>query len=286
MLLRRTLVEVSPRLADVEVKRSPGRQGPAPPGPRGQVPALLTADGLIVTRVGVVVPAHDEEALLPACLAALGAAAARAPVPVSVVVVLDACTDGTLDAVRRADPAPFDRLVPIACRSRGVGAARAAGSQYLIGTRDPAGLWLATTDADSVVPSDWIIRQLGHARLGARAVIGTVQVADWSQHPPHVEPSYRLRYRARDGHRHVHGANMSMAATAYLAAGGFPAVRADEDVAMIRRLVRTCGQVVWAADLPVTTSARLDNRTDGGFAGYLAQLADGPCNRDRRGVPS
>jgi hypothetical protein len=78
---------------------------------------------------------------------------------------------------------------------------------------------------------------------------------------------------------------MSMAATAYLAAGGFPAVRADEDVAMTRRLVRTGEQVVWAADLPVTTSARLDSRADGGFAGYLAQLADRPCNRDRRGVP-
>jgi glycosyltransferase involved in cell wall biosynthesis len=274
-MLRRKLVEVSRRLADVDVLHGPG----------GRAPAVLTADRLIVTRVGVVVPAHNEEALLPACLAALGAAAARAPVPVSVVVVLDSCTDGTLEAVRRADPSSFDRLLPIACRPRGVGAARAAGSQYLIGTRDPAGLWLATTDADSVVPSDWIVRQLGHASLGARAVIGTVQVADWSQHPPHVEPRYRLRYRARDGHRHVHGANMSMAATAYLAAGGFPAVRADEDVAMTRRLVRTGEQVVWAADLPVTTSARLDSRADGGFAGYLAQLADRPCNRDRRGVP-
>jgi hypothetical protein len=234
-----------------------------------------TGSGLAVTRVGVVIPAHDEEVLLPACLSALGAAAALAGVPVSVVVVLDACTDGTLAAVRRADPAPFGQLEHIACQARSVGAARDAGSRHLIAAHGPAGLWLATTDADSTVPPDWIVRQLAHARLGARAVIGTVQVADWSQHPPHVEPRYRRLYRARNGHRHVHGANMSMAATAYLAAGGFPAVATEEDVAMSQRLAALCEPVVWAADLPVTTSARLHGRAASGFAGYLAQLAGG-----------
>ncbi len=43
----------------------------------GAVPAA-EGSGLAVTRVGVVIPAHDEEVLLPACLSALGAAAARA----------------------------------------------------------------------------------------------------------------------------------------------------------------------------------------------------------------
>ena len=246
------------------------------PPPRAGAAPVTAVTGLAVTRVGVVIPAHDEEALLPACLTALGAAAARAGVPVSVVVVLDACTDGTLAAVRAADPAPFDRLEHIACQARRVGAARDAGSRYLIGAHDPAGLWLATTDADSVVPPDWIVRQLAHVRLGARAVIGTVQVADWSQHPPHVEPRYRRLYRARDGHRHVHGANMSMAASTYLAAGGFPAVAAEEDVAMIARLATLCEPVAWAGDLPVTTSARPQGRAAGGFAGYLARLAGGP----------
>jgi glycosyltransferase involved in cell wall biosynthesis len=228
-----------------------------------------------VTRVGVVIPAHDEEALLPACMSALAAAAARASVPVSVVVVLDACTDGTLAAVRCADPGPFGRLEHIACQACSVGAAREAGCRHLIGAHDPAGLWLATTDADSTVPPDWIIRQLAHAKLGARAVIGTIQVAGWSQHPPHAEPRYGTLYRARDGHRHVHGANMSMAASAYLAAGGFPASAAEEDVAMIARLTALGEPAVWAADLPVITSARLVGRAPAGFVGYLARLASG-----------
>jgi glycosyltransferase involved in cell wall biosynthesis len=113
--------------------------GGAVPVHAGAVP-VAAGTGLAVRRVGVVIPAHDEEALLPACLAALGAAAARAGVPVSVVVVLDACTDGTLAVVRGADPAPFARLEHIACQARSVGAARDAGCRHLIGAHDPAGL--------------------------------------------------------------------------------------------------------------------------------------------------
>ncbi len=240
---------------------------------RAAVPAAAGAGlGPAISRVGVVIPAHNEELLLPACIEALGTAAARAEVPVSAVVVLDSCTDRSRQAVRDGDPAPFERLECISGQLRSVGAARDAGSRYLIGRHDPAGLWLATTDADSTVPADWIVRQLAHARLGARAVIGTVHVADWSRHPAHVGPHYRTRYDARDGHRHVHGANMSMAATAYLAAGGFPALATAEDAAIIERLCAASEPVVWAADLPVTTSARLDGRAPAGFAGYLAGL--------------
>jgi glycosyltransferase involved in cell wall biosynthesis len=48
-----------------------------------------------VEAVGVVVPAHDEETLLSACLAALRDAASALRLPVHVVVVADACTDQT-----------------------------------------------------------------------------------------------------------------------------------------------------------------------------------------------
>ncbi len=71
-----------------------------------------------VEAVGVVVPAHDEETLLPACLAALRDAASALRLPVHVVVVADACTDQTA-AVARATGA---RVIGI--RARRVGAAR------------------------------------------------------------------------------------------------------------------------------------------------------------------
>ena len=56
-----------------------------------------------VEAAGVVVPAHDEETLLPACLAALRGAASALRLPVHVVLVADACTDQTA-AVTRAFP--------------------------------------------------------------------------------------------------------------------------------------------------------------------------------------
>jgi glycosyltransferase involved in cell wall biosynthesis len=49
----------------------------------------------VLTRFAVVVPAHDEEGLLPDCLVALRTAAARVVAPAEVIVVADDCTDAT-----------------------------------------------------------------------------------------------------------------------------------------------------------------------------------------------
>ena len=57
-----------------------------------------------IAAAGVVVPAHDEEALLPACLAALRRAAGALHVPVHLLVVADACTDGTAAVARAGEP--------------------------------------------------------------------------------------------------------------------------------------------------------------------------------------
>jgi glycosyltransferase involved in cell wall biosynthesis len=74
-----------------------------------------------VKVAGVVVPAHDEEELLPKCLAALRDAAESVRIPVHLLVVADACTDETA-----AEAAACGAEV-IMIRLRNVGAARAAG---------------------------------------------------------------------------------------------------------------------------------------------------------------
>ena len=68
----------------------------------------------------MVVPAHNERERLPACLASVAAAADQVAVPVTVVVVLDACTDRSEDAIARPVRA-------LSVSGRNVGAARAAG---------------------------------------------------------------------------------------------------------------------------------------------------------------
>lgn len=225
-----------------------------------------------VRGLGVVVPARDEEQLLPGALDALAVAADRAratyDVAVDLVVVLDRCVDAS------------ERLVAAARSVRGlpvdvgnVGLARAAGlTDVLARHRDvPAHqLWLATTDADSRVPADWLERHVELAAAGAQVVLGTVDVHDWSQHPPYVEQLWRAGYHPGDGHLHVHGANVGLRADVYQESGGFPGLALDEDVALVAGLEGY--HVVRTGSIPVVTSARPVGRLTGGFADHVAAL--------------
>ncbi|WP_067650088.1 glycosyltransferase [Nocardia harenae] len=219
--------------------------------------------------VAVVIPVHNEQRLLPHCLRAVRRAAAAVPIPVRTIVVLDTCTD---DSARRVPG--WAHTVPIGARS--VGAARAAGFDAAAAHfdhLDPHRVWYATTDADSVVPADWLTTQLEHART-ADLVAGTVTVR-WREHHPAVRAEYERRYRAVPGaHGHVHGANLGFRAACYHAAGGFALLPADEDVDLVARLRRAGARTIWAEHPPVLTGDRSDNRVDGGFGGYLRDLAD------------
>lgn len=230
----------------------------------------------IIRALGIVVPVRDEEVLLGGCLDALRAAVRvlrcaadpMATAAVDVVVVLDGCTDRSADVV-----AGYPRVRAVEIVAGGVGQARAAGFQAVLETADVpvSELWLATTDADSRVPADWLTHQVQLAQAGADVVLGTVDVLDWSEHPPHVEARWRASYHPYDGHSHVHGANAGFVADAYVAAGGFRDLDRDEDVALAAALAHR--RVVKTPDIPVVTSARSAGRARGGFADHLLDLS-------------
>ncbi|WP_076480298.1 glycosyltransferase [Williamsia sterculiae] len=223
-----------------------------------------------VSDIVVVIPAHDEAGQLGGCLASVaGAADAVAQVPVQVVVVADACTDDTVTVVP-----PTVRLVQI--DDRNVGVARARGFAAVPSSEHT---WFATTDGDSRVPADWLTTHLRHAATGVDAVIGTVEPDDWSDWPPAVARRFRDDYHARDGHRHVHGANLGVAASVYRAIGGFRGLVAHEDVDLVTRLVDHGARLEWSGGIPVRTSTRSDGRAPGGFAGYLQSLAEDEIGR-------
>lgn len=215
------------------------------------------------------VPAHDERLLLPACLDALRVAAAHPAlrgIAVHVVPVLDACSDDSGEVA----PAALE------VTARNVGTARAAGFAEVLRREAgrPAGeLWLATTDADSTVPADWLAEQLRLARGGVEVVAGTVRVADWSEQPAAVRARFAATYGAPGaGHVHVHGANLGLSAAAYLDAGGVPPLALAEDQALVDTLRARARRLVATGRIPVTTSARRESRTTGGFADHLRAL--------------
>jgi hypothetical protein len=228
----------------------------------------------VIKAVGIAVPAHNEETLLPDCLLALRRAASRLGVPVRVLVVADSCTDRTVAVARRFGA----RVVGIGARN--VGAARATGMTALLRLMpglDPAAVWLATTDADTVVPAGWLRRQLGYADQGWDVVLGTVTVADWSEHPAHVPAAFTARYESGGRpHPHVHGANLGIRASAYLAAGGFRSLRSAEDHALLAAATEAGCSVLQASDIAVQTSARRQARAPDGFSHLLRTLAPLP----------
>jgi hypothetical protein len=226
-----------------------------------------------IAHIGVVVPACDEQELLPRCLDAIRSAVARLverhDIPVTIVVVLDRCIDASAEVV-----SGYDDMTAIAVDFGNVGLARATGcaeALHRYAPGHPSTLWLASTDADSRVPLDWLTRQVELADRGAEVVLGTVRVDDWTGHPAHVAQRWAATYNTADGHHHVHGANVGCRADAYLAARGFPGLSRSEDVGLVTALGDRV--IVRVGDIAVSTSSRVQARAVGGFATFLAELA-------------
>ena len=224
--------------------------------------------------VAVVIPARDEELLLPACLDsvehAIGVLHATHPsIRCRVFVVLDSCLDGTPEIVAAR---PALEAVPV--RVGQVGAARDAGLDAATrwsGATDPARVWIANTDADTVVPGHWLTEQMALAAAGHDLVVGTVQpeptdltraeLALWSE-----------RHTMPDGHEHVHGANLGFSLRAGHSVGGFPHVAVHEDVQLVRNLRESGAPWIASGGIRVVTSGRRCGRAPGGFATYLDGL--------------
>jgi glycosyltransferase involved in cell wall biosynthesis len=231
-----------------------------------------------ISQIAVVVPARNERTLLPACLDALAVAADTCAVPVRAVVVLDDCTDDS--AAYMADyMARRTDVTTVASSARCVGAARALGVDHTWSTLPdiaPSRLWIANTDADSTVPPTWLTHQLQLAEAGADLVLGTVDLACTGP-PSALHRTWRRAYARRfhgSVHSHVHGANLGIRGSTYLAAGGWPEQSAHED-ALLVRAVTACGtaRVVTTRDAVVITSGRHRGRAPHGVAADLRRLA-------------
>lgn len=221
--------------------------------------------------IAVVIPVHNEEEMLAACLDSVqdAADAARERFPLAVVVVLDACTDRSADIAARY---PF---TVVRTSANLVGAARRAGierARAALGAVDRRSLWIAGTDADSVVPQNWITHQAELALGGADVMLGTVRPDFAGLTREHVE-HWHATHPPGIANGNVHGANLGIRGSVYDAALGFDPVPEHEDVLLVDRARAMGAVVVASAGCCVQTSSRFIGRTPGGYSAFLRNQA-------------
>jgi cellulose synthase/poly-beta-1,6-N-acetylglucosamine synthase-like glycosyltransferase len=223
--------------------------------------------------VGVVIPAQNEELTIERCIESVIEAHATygCGAQTWIVVVADSCTDKTVELARRSIRHHGEVLE---CASRSPGSARRLGGAAVIEHFrgiEPSRIWLANTDADTYVPSDWLQQHLEHADDDASAVAGIVRLDETEDLCPTITKLYRETYAlCSDGtHTHVHGANLGVRADAYLDVGGWSHVTVAEDHCLWSRLKRRGWRLRSPVSSVVVTSARLHGRAIGGFADTL-----------------
>lgn len=202
-------------------------------------------------KVSVVVPAYNEEPLLPACLAALKRQDYEGEF--EIIVVDNASTDRTGRIAAAAGVTVVEEP------HRGYSKALARG--FAAATGDI----VATTDADSIVPSNWISRLVGAYEEGVAAVGGELDFthANWKARllTRGILPIINRVDRQNPAGPHLWGANFSVRRSAFLAAGGWnPEFNLQTDTELSERL-RRFGRVVLLPDLVVKTSSRRWNRS-------------------------
>lgn len=228
----------------------------------------------------VVIPAHNEQEdigrSLTSIVTSLDLASSRLG-ETAIVVVADRCTDRT-SQIARDVLRDRSRACVWECNAGTVGRAREVGveiARAALRTDHTHRVWIASTDADTRVPQDWVMRQIGEADAGFEAVAGTVDIEDFSELPTGARERFRATYTDQlpkhGPHGHVHAANMGIRLDAYDRAGGWGRLPRSEDRDLWTRLQARGTAVKATVDLTVMTSGRAFGRVPGGFAECLRE---------------
>ena len=241
-------------------------------------------DGRPPRAIVVAIPARDEAERIGPCLTAL---ARQTLLPTAVVLLLNNCTDMT-EKIARGIHLPFRgdiQTVTLPALNANAGTARRLAMDRAAVLAGCDGIVL-TTDADAIVPPDWIALNLCALSVGADAVCGRAII-----HPEeaaliplhlHEDDSRECRYinlldeifaaLAPDPgdpmprHTEASGASLAVTVSAFLRAGGMPDVSSGEDRAMIESLQRIDARIRHDPAIGVTVSGRITGRAAGGMA--------------------
>ncbi len=134
----------------------------------------------------VAIPAWNEAERIAACLSALGN---QLRVPAGAVLLANNCIDGT-EAIARGVTLPFRldiRSVFLPPGEAHAGMARRLAMHHAAELASPNGIVL-TTDADAIVPPDWVALNLDALAAGAEVVCGqaVIDPSEAQRIPPHL----------------------------------------------------------------------------------------------------
>jgi len=256
-------------------------------------------------HVAVSLPAKDEEEQLPDCLTALDAAAGRYAGPVTIMVMANNCSDGTVALLRRTRLRHARlrwcalSLLP-ACAHAGWARRLAfdAAAELLCDGDDI----LASTDADTCVATDWITNMVRHFDEGVEAIAGQALTRRDDRRALGSAATDRLNrlgryYTALDWlradlaqvaddpwprHFYEGGASIGLTLDLYRRIGGAPTPPLAEDRALFSAVRAIGARIRHPLDVRVFTSSRLEGRAPGGmadaFARWIAQPDDEPLH--------
>lgn len=229
-------------------------------------------DEVAVTRISVIVPAHNEERWLPSCLASIAHArsvATRQDGPcgaleVEVVVVANRCTDRTADLARAAG------AVVVEDDHRTIAAVRNAGAAAATGDI------LVTIDADSRMDERALATVAEHLATGD--VVGGSARVQPERHSLGIDATYAL-LRMAERLSGLGGGMYWCWASDFHAIGGFNEQQVmGEDLDFARRLRehgRVSGRRFRRLNVSVTTSCRkFDQFGDWHAFGLVRQVRD------------
>jgi glucosyl-3-phosphoglycerate synthase len=235
----------------------------------------------------VVIPARDEQDRIASCLGALAAQTVGTDA-FEVILVADACSDGTEAVAVAAAQRLGLHLTVLAGPGAGTGPARRIGMDAAASRLRSLGLddgLIATTDADTHPAPDWLERQLSHVSAGAQVIGGliTLREDDATRLSDHVKARRREDAERRmeavlvadPGARHHHfaGASLGITAATYAAVGGLEATQSLEDEVFAQRLAEHGVPILRPSDVVVFTATRTQGRARRGLSVDLAVSA-------------
>jgi GT2 family glycosyltransferase len=237
----------------------------------------------------VAIPARNEAERIEECLRSLDRQSRR---PDRVVLLVNNSTDETASLARslarevRFSLETIDCELPLDLSNAGNARRLALNTAAADAFDNDA---LLTTDADTIVPPNWIEANLAVLVAGADAVCGRaiLDPRDAYAIPEHLQADDRLErhliylldalaweldpelHDAPPRHVEASGASLAVTARAYRRVGGIPAMASGEDRAFVRALWKMDAAIRHDPSICVIVSGRIDGRADGGMAGTI-----------------